>query len=124
MNVQRAEIDWPQGERAIQRVLLVDDSRAQRHLLSTHLRRWGYHVAEAATGTEALQYCRVNHVDLVLSDWIMPGMNGIEFCRAFRKQNRTSYGYFILLTSKSEKAAVAEGLDVGADDFLSKQRFS
>ena len=54
------------------------------------------------------------------SDWMMPGMSGLEFCRAFRGLRRESYGYFILLTSKSDKAEVADGLEAGADDFLTK----
>ncbi|HGG64816.1 MAG TPA: response regulator, partial [Rhodobacteraceae bacterium] len=53
-------------------------------------------------------------------DWMMPGMNGLEFCIAFRELAQDNYGYFILLTSKSEKDEVAHGLDVGADDFLTK----
>ena len=59
-------------------------------------------------------------IDLVLSDWMMPGMNGLEFCQEFRALENDRYGYFILLTSKSEKGEVAHGLDVGADDFLIK----
>ena len=51
---------------------------------------------------------------------MMPGMTGPEFCREFRQMTRDSYGYFILLTSKSEKDAIAHGLDAGADDFLTK----
>ncbi|MCF6303055.1 MAG: response regulator [Devosiaceae bacterium] len=51
---------------------------------------------------------------------MMPGMNGLEFCRAFRKLSGDEYRYFILLTSKSEVAEIAQGLDAGADDFLSK----
>jgi len=56
----------------------------------------------------------------VISDWMMPGMDGLEFCKAFRAMKRNSYGYFILLTSKSDKDEVAKGLDNGADDFLTK----
>jgi sigma-B regulation protein RsbU (phosphoserine phosphatase) len=56
----------------------------------------------------------------VISDWMMPGMSGIEFCRLFRQMARGSYGYFILLTSKTDKEDVTRGFDAGADDFLSK----
>lgn len=84
------------------------------------LKGHAFTVFEAENGDQALQICAREEVDLVLSDWIMPGMSGIEFCRALRAQPRDRYIYFILLTSKSDKAAVAEGLNVGADDFLAK----
>lgn len=102
------------------RVLIVDDSRLQRRILSSSVKRWGFEVYEAASGEEALEICRTVSPDLVLSDWMMPGMNGLEFCDAFRKQTVDRYGYFILLTSKSEKNEVAMGLEAGADDFLTK----
>lgn len=101
-------------------VLVVDDSKAQRRVLALQLQRWGYAVVEAATGEEALEVCRSVPFEMVLSDWMMPGMTGLEFCKQFKSLPRDGYGYFILLTSKSEKAEVADGLEVGADDFLSK----
>lgn len=104
----------------IRNVLVVDDSRLQRRILATSLKRWGFEVSEAESGVEALELCRCAPPDLVMSDWMMPGMNGLEFCREFRKMQRDSYGYFILLTSKSEKDEIALGLDAGADDFLTK----
>ena len=101
-------------------VLVVDDSRLQRKILQASLTRWGYRVLEASSGHEALRICEQTQPDLVISDWMMPGMDGLEFCKAFRAMKRQSYGYFILLTSKSEKDEVAKGLDNGADDFLTK----
>lgn len=114
------KIDPPVQSGAIRSVLVVDDSRGQRLLVSRSLSRQGYEVSEAASGQEALDACREKEYDLILSDWMMPGMDGIEFCQAFRLLPRENYGYFILLTSKTEKGAVAQGLDVGADDFLTK----
>ena len=105
---------------AQRRVLVVDDSAAQRRVLSLHLRRWGYCVTEAASGDVALGLCQDATFDMILSDWVMPGMTGVDLCRAVRAMPRDGYGYFILLTSKSDKAEVADGLDGGADDFLSK----
>lgn len=102
------------------RALIVDDSRLQRKILSSSVKRWGFEVFEAASGNEALEICRETPPDIVLSDWMMPGMNGLEFCDAFRKLSGDNYGYFILLTSKSEKGEVAQGLEAGADDFLTK----
>ncbi len=105
---------------APRRVLVVDDSRGQRRILGVQLKRWGYEVVEAETGEGALALAGVQDFDIVLSDWVMPGMSGLELCRAFRALPRETYGYFILLTSKSEKAEVAAGLEIGADDFLAK----
>ncbi len=105
---------------SIRRVLVVDDSRLQRRILVASLKKWGFEVVEAASGEEAMAICDEDAPDLILSDWMMPGMNGLEFCRAFREKSDGNYSYFILLTSKSEKNEVAQGLDAGADDFLTK----
>ena len=102
------------------RVLVVDDSRVQRRILNASLSRWGYSVDEAATGREALSMLKAEDYDFVLSDWRMPEMDGLELCREFRAMPRNGYGYFILLTANDEKTQVAQGLEVGADDFLSK----
>ncbi|MBS8224920.1 fused response regulator/phosphatase [Vannielia litorea] len=92
----------------------------QRRILSAMLVKWGYAVYEASGGKQALEICVSDPPDFVLSDWMMPGMNGIEFCTIFRAIPRDSYGYFILLTSKSSVEEVAAGLDAGADDYLAK----
>lgn len=102
------------------RVLVVDDSQAHRKVLSMQLTRAGYQVILAASGAEALQICREDEPDIVLSDWMMPGMSGPDFCAAFRQLPRRGYGYFILLTSKNDKSDIAFGLESGADDFLCK----
>lgn len=120
MQVRARNIDNDSATRSPVRVLVVDDSRAQRKVLGVFLARWGYQVTEAETAEEALARCRTTSFDIVLSDWVMPGLSGVEFCRAFRALPRDGYGYFILLTSKSDKTEVADGLDGGADDFLSK----
>lgn len=101
-------------------VLVVDDSRAQRHMLTMQLRRWGYRVSDCESALAALEICAIQDVDIIISDWMMPGLTGLEFCRRFRDLGRERYGYFILLTSKSEKTEIADGLEAGADDFLAK----
>ncbi|WP_281857292.1 PP2C family protein-serine/threonine phosphatase [Litoreibacter halocynthiae] len=101
-------------------VLVVDDSRMQRRLLASNLRKWGYEVLEAESGADGLALCEEHDVSLILSDWVMPGMSGPDFCRAFRRLGQDGYGYFILLTSKGGSGEIAEGLNSGADDFLTK----
>lgn len=108
------------GVPAMRTALVVDDSRLQRRLLVSLLRKWNIRVIEAENALVALEMCKTHAPDIVLSDWMMPGMNGPEFCRAFRKLERDTYGYFILLTSKKDKFEVTQGLDAGADDYLTK----
>jgi len=101
-------------------VLVLDDSRAQRRLLSALLQKWGHPVTVCETPDDALVALADPSISIVLTDWMMPGMTGPEFCRALREMDRDSYAYVILLTSKTEKSEIAHGLDAGADDFVSK----
>jgi phosphoserine phosphatase RsbU/P len=101
-------------------VLVLDDSRAQRRLLAALLKKWGHPVTVCETPQDALTALADQTISVVLTDWMMPGMTGPEFCRAFRQIPRESYAYVILLTSKTEKSEIAHGLDAGADDFVSK----
>jgi len=104
---------------ALSPVLVVDDSRAQRRLLTRTLESWGYQTVEAASGREAMDLCSATNFDIIISDWMMPGMSGVEFCREFRaSSDRPSL--FLLLTAQTEREILAEGLESGADDFLSK----
>src|SRR5690606_29839692 len=107
----------PQTQRL---VLIVDDSRAQRRTLAVQMTRAGYQVAEAANSREAMRLCLERRPDIVISDWMMPGQSGLEFCRRFREMQSDRYGYFILLTSRNDKKDIAEGLRAGADEFLTK----
>lgn len=102
------------------RVLVVDDSRMQLRLTSSLLTNAGLEVEAVETAAEALEVCRTRPVGMILSDWMMPGMDGLALCREVRALNLDRYIYFILLTSKGEKDEVARGLDAGADDFLTK----
>ena len=105
---------------SIERILVVDDSRLQRRILSRFLRKWGFEVAEAESGEQALSVFPEFDPDMVLSDWMMSGMTGLDLCRALRTNPGGRYCYFILLTSKSDKNEVAQGLDAGSDDFVTK----
>ncbi len=102
------------------RVLVVDDSAAQRRMLGLLLRKWNFDVTEAEDGAAALLLCETQPFDMIISDWMMPNMSGLELCKEIRARFTDSYIYFILLTSRSEKSALTEGLEAGADDFLTK----
>ena len=112
--------DMEAVSQSVRRILIVDDSRLERKIIAASLRKWGFEVAEAADARTALDLCQTATPDLILSDWMMPGMTGPEFCEVFRRMPGDGYTYFILLTSKSEASEVAHGLNAGADDFLTK----
>lgn len=102
------------------RLLIVDDSRLQRRLIQSSLKESSFDLLEAACAEEALEICRETPPEIIVSDWVMPGMNGIEFCAQIRQMNHDRYIYFIILSSKSEKGELSYALSRGADDFLSK----
>jgi two-component system cell cycle response regulator len=103
------------------RILIVEDDPVSKRLLEVTLSKFGYDVVVTSNGNEALEVFRGPSVpSLVISDWMMPGMDGLELCRNIRGMKKSSYTYFIILTAKGGKGDVIEGLDAGADDFLVK----
>ena len=103
------------------RVLIADDSIVSRHLLDATLRKWGYEVVVACDGMEALGILQgANPPTLAILDWMMPGLTGLEVCRRVRALNREPYTYVLLLTSKNLKEDLIEGMDAGADDYITK----
>lgn len=101
-------------------VLLVDDSRAHRRLMCDTLRRSGFEPLDAEDGVEALAICQREDISLVVSDWMIPEINGVESCREYRALMQGRPGYFIPLIAQTECEVLAEGLESGADDFLSR----
>ena len=102
-------------------ILIVEDAKDQRLMLSVVLRKKGHQVLEAADGKEALAILQQDKtVRIVISDWMMPEMDGIDLLKAIRSSEIEHYTYFILLTGKTEREAVVEGMNCGADDFLTK----
>ncbi|MCD6584362.1 MAG: diguanylate cyclase [Desulfobacteraceae bacterium] len=101
-------------------VMLVEDSRTQALKLQIMLDRYGYHVTVAQNGLEAMNMLLNSQTSIVISDWIMPEMDGSELCRAIRKHDFGNYVYIILLTAKDSKNDIIEGLEAGADDYLTK----
>jgi two-component system cell cycle response regulator len=103
------------------KILIADDSIVSRHLLEATLRKWGYDVMVACDGAEALELLqREDAPALIILDWMMPGMTGVEVCRRIRERDSEPYTYILLLTSKSQKEDLIEGMDAGADDYITK----
>jgi putative two-component system response regulator len=101
-------------------VLVAEDETFQAELLRAALTEAGYQVTIARDGVETLDSVRTGSFQLVVLNWEMPGMSGIEVCREIRQRISSTYVYVILLTSRSGSDNVNEGLAAGADDFISK----
>ena len=103
------------------KILIADDSIVSRHLLDATLRKWGYEVVLASDGNEAWEILQgKNAPPLAILDWMMPEMTGVEVCRRVRQQSREPYTYILLLTSKNLKEDLIEGMEAGADDYITK----
>jgi two-component system phosphate regulon response regulator PhoB len=101
-------------------ILVVEDEDDIRELLRYNLAREGYRVIGAESGEEALKAVRSSLPDLVLLDLMLPGVNGLEVCRSLRQDPHTRNLPIVMLTAKGEEADVVAGLELGADDYVTK----
>ena len=102
------------------KVLIAEDDRLSRKLLQKTLGEWGYDVIAVENGQKALEIFLEGEVKLIIADWMMPEMDGISLCREIRTEADSGYAYVILLTGKDRKEDIVQGLDAGADDYLTK----
>ena len=102
------------------RVLLVEDEMAQRELLAYNLEAEGFIVSRAAIGDEALLLIEEDAPDLVVLDWMLPGVSGIEICRRLKTRPETRNLPIIMLSARSEEVDRVRGLETGADDYVVK----
>lgn len=103
------------------RILIADDDPVSRRLLTHSLEAWGYQVVTAADGCQAWQVLAApDPPRLAILDWMMPEMTGPMLCRALRRARRQPYTYVLLLTGRAERQDVVEGMESGADDYLTK----
>ena len=100
------------------RILLVEDEQDIRSLMVLHLRREGLELVEAADGDEALRALQQGGWSVLVFDWMLPGMNGLELIRAVRQQDPKTP--ILMVTAKAEAADIVLGLETGADDYLVK----
>ncbi len=102
-------------------VLIAEDDPVLQHMLRTLLTQWGYEVVVAANGDAAWEILQGQDAPrLALLDRLMPGMDGLEICREARKRSAQAYRYLLLLSSKGDRVDVVDGLQSGADDYLTK----
>jgi len=102
------------------KILLVEDDRPLVELLSYHFEREGFEVAGTADGEDALLLARESPPDLVILDWMLEGVSGIEVCRRLRRLPETANVPIIMLTARGEEADRIRGLETGADDYVTK----
>jgi putative two-component system response regulator len=102
------------------RILIADDDDIAAEILEHAMAQFGYQVTTARNGREALELVRSGQFRMVVSDWEMPEMTGIELCQEIRRRSASGYVYVILLTSRHGTQSVVDGLSAGADDFVNK----
>jgi len=102
-------------------VLVAEDDRVSRTFLEATLRKWGYDVVAVPDGDQAWQALEAeNAPELLILDWMMPGLDGLQVCRNLRQKFPTRPAYVILLTARTGRADIVEGLAAGADDYVTK----
>jgi two-component system phosphate regulon response regulator PhoB len=101
-------------------ILLVEDDRALAELLDYHFAREEFEVRHTADGEEALMMARESAPDLVILDWMIEGLSGIEVCRRLRRMAETANVPIIMLTARGEESDRIRGLETGADDYVTK----
>jgi two-component system, cell cycle response regulator len=103
------------------KVLIAEDEPISRSVLEANLTEWGYEVTAVSDGGEAFDIIQQpESPSIIISDWMMPRMDGLSLCRKIRSMEKSQYIYIIILTAKGEKKDIIEGLEAGADDYLSK----
>jgi CheY-like chemotaxis protein len=102
------------------RILIAEDDTTSRVILDDILTRLGHEVVAVTNGQEAWATFNRDHVSLIISDWMMPDLDGLELCRRIRAENRAKYTYIILLTALEGKESYLEAMEAGADDFATK----
>src|SRR5687768_512956 len=102
------------------RILIAEDERITRTTLARQLGNWGHEVTSAEDGQQAWELLTAGSFDIVITDWEMPRLSGVELVQRIREAPAAAYTYVILLTSRSNKADIVSGIEGGADDYVSK----
>jgi phosphoserine phosphatase RsbU/P len=102
------------------KILVAEDDKVSRLVLTTGLRKLGHEVVDVEDGQEAWRVFQQSQIHLVITDWMMPNMDGPQLCRLIRGIQDSKYTYIILLTALGGKESYLEGMNAGADDFITK----
>lgn len=102
------------------RILVAEDDETTRLLMRSMLVSFGYETLEAGSGSEALAVYQEQHPEVVITDWMMPDLSGVEVCRRIRELEREAYTYLIVVTARNQKRDTVVALTAGADEFLRK----
>ena len=103
------------------KILIAEDNLTTRRILESILVKWNYDVVSACDGNEAWEKLQEKDPPkLIILDWMMPGINGVEICRRLRRADPAEPVYIILLTARDDKNDIVEGLGAGADDYIAK----
>ena len=103
------------------KILIAEDDLTSRRILEAILAKWNYEVIATGDGLEAWQALQTeNAPPIAIIDWMMPGMDGVDFCRKIRQTQTLTPTYIILLTSKAQQEDVVAGLEAGANDYIRK----
>ena len=102
------------------KILIAEDDAVSRLVLTATLKKLGCEVVATASGTEAWDTFQQEHFPLLISDWMMPDMDGLELCQKIRAERGMQYTYIILLTARGGKTNYLDAMDAGADDFVTK----
>lgn len=102
------------------KIVFIDDTREMREILQRYLKAWGYDAIGAADGEQGWELILSERPNIVITDWMMPGLDGVELCRRIRAADLPGYVYVILLTARNVKEDLVIGMEAGADDFVGK----
>ena len=121
MNVNMSRYANPRNSTvATANILIVEDEQDLLELLRYNLDREGYDVRTATTGEEGLKLVREQKPDLMLLDLMLPAMDGLEVCRTLKSRDHTEDIHIIMLTARGEESDIVKGLEMGADDYITK----
>lgn len=101
-------------------ILIADDDPVTLKLLSARIGAWGHTIHQAVDGQSAWDIIGSTPIDIVVSDWVMPGLDGLELCRRIRDRHESGYIYLILISAQDSQADIIHGLESGVDDYITK----